>query len=327
MHHASFYPDNPTPPPPFPRFRWPASRSPFDQSLQRSGQSRRHYKFEFKRFPQHQQLAHKTPNRPAPLSVECGAVCSPTNPRKAQDIVRATAVAGTQPKTGHETHLAQHRQQRCSKAGAHPCVAHRHPILLSILMQQARRVQIQCIASRTAGQTLQTPSKQPAKTAQIASRTGEPLEKSRQGRLARHPLDPQHLRHHRVAPQVCHVRQLLGLGITILAQTQAPCIAVKDDCWIWAADAAGISLTMESSRPAKRTKTGGPSMRTELLVGELDLDGLIGSFELNLRCHRFGEPGVCPTIALFSSTTNHSPFGGPFSTAWVRLSGCNWLPR
>jgi hypothetical protein len=33
----------------------------------------------------------------------------------------------------------------------------------------------------------------------------------------------------------------------------------------------------------------------------------------------FGEPGVCPTIALFSSTTNHSPIGGPFSTAWLRL--------
>jgi hypothetical protein len=29
---------------------------------------------------------------------------------------------------------------------------------------------------------------------------------------------------------------------------------------------------------------------------------------------------VCPTIALFSSTTNHSPIGGPFSTAWLRLS-------
>src|ERR1039458_1938427 len=34
----------------------------------------------------------------------------------------------------------------------------------------------------------------------------------------------------------------------------------------------------------------------------------------------FGDPGVCPTIALFSSTTNHSPFGGLFSTAWIRLN-------
>src|ERR1035441_1871385 len=33
----------------------------------------------------------------------------------------------------------------------------------------------------------------------------------------------------------------------------------------------------------------------------------------------FGDPGVCPTIALFSSTTNHSPFGGLFSTAWIRF--------
>jgi len=27
----------------------------------------------------------------------------------------------------------------------------------------------------------------------------------------------------------------------------------------------------------------------------------------------FGDPGSCPTIALFSSTTNQSPFGGAFS--------------
>ena len=34
----------------------------------------------------------------------------------------------------------------------------------------------------------------------------------------------------------------------------------------------------------------------------------------------FGDPGVCPTIALFSSTTNQSPIGGLFSTTWIRLS-------
>ena len=33
----------------------------------------------------------------------------------------------------------------------------------------------------------------------------------------------------------------------------------------------------------------------------------------------FGDPGVCPTIALFSSTTNQSPIGGLFSTTWIRL--------
>ena len=33
----------------------------------------------------------------------------------------------------------------------------------------------------------------------------------------------------------------------------------------------------------------------------------------------FGEPGVCPTIVLFSSTTNQFPIGGSFSTASFRL--------
>ena len=33
-----------------------------------------------------------------------------------------------------------------------------------------------------------------------------------------------------------------------------------------------------------------------------------------------GGPGVGPTIALFSFTTNQSPIGDSFSTAWIRLS-------
>src|ERR1700693_2086890 len=33
----------------------------------------------------------------------------------------------------------------------------------------------------------------------------------------------------------------------------------------------------------------------------------------------FGDPGSGPTIALFSYTTNQSPFGGSFSTAYFRL--------
>jgi hypothetical protein len=33
----------------------------------------------------------------------------------------------------------------------------------------------------------------------------------------------------------------------------------------------------------------------------------------------FGEPGVCPTIVLFSLSTNQFPIGGFFSTARFRL--------
>jgi hypothetical protein len=34
---------------------------------------------------------------------------------------------------------------------------------------------------------------------------------------------------------------------------------------------------------------------------------------------------VCPTIALFSSTTNQSSIGGTFSTTWIRLSSWTGL--
>jgi hypothetical protein len=33
----------------------------------------------------------------------------------------------------------------------------------------------------------------------------------------------------------------------------------------------------------------------------------------------FGDPGVCPTIALFSLSTNQSPIGGSLSTTSFRL--------
>src|SRR6185312_9270788 len=36
----------------------------------------------------------------------------------------------------------------------------------------------------------------------------------------------------------------------------------------------------------------------------------------------FGEPGVCPRIALFSSTTNQFLNGGTFPTALLRLRAC-----
>src|SRR5437867_3022621 len=98
---------------------------------------------------------------------------------KALHIVRTTAIARTKPKTGHQPHLAQDRQQRMqARFGSHSRVAHFHPLLMSILVQQTRRVQIQGIASGPAGQTFQTPAKEWAKTAQVASRTGEPLKKS-----------------------------------------------------------------------------------------------------------------------------------------------------
>jgi len=36
----------------------------------------------------------------------------------------------------------------------------------------------------------------------------------------------------------------------------------------------------------------------------------------------FGEPGVCPRIVLFSSTTNQFLIGGAFPTELFRLSEC-----
>ena len=47
------------------------------------------------------------------------------------------------------------------------------------------------------------------------------------------------------------------------------------------------------ARPVKEgPKSGRPGVRAEFLVGELDLNGLVGALELNLRCHRLVS-GAC----------------------------------
>jgi hypothetical protein len=56
------------------------------------------------------------------------------------------------------------------------------------------------------------------------------------------------------------------------------------------------------------------------LVAELNGDCLAAAVELKSRGCRFGEPGACPTFAVFSPTTNQFPTGGLLSTASFRLT-------
>ena len=61
-------------------------------------------------------------------------------------------------------------------------------------------------------------------------------------------------------------------------------------------------------------------MRAELLVGELDLDGLIGTFELNFRCHRLVSRACARRLIGFIHKNNQSTNGGASPTALLRLS-------
>jgi len=54
------------------------------------------------------------------------------------------------------------------------------------------------------------------------------------------------------------------------------------------------------------------SLRTQPRVSEFDGDCFVGRLNSNPLA-LFGEPGVCPTIVLFSFTTHQFPIGGFFS--------------
>src|SRR5216684_4207883 len=70
-----------------------------------------------------------------------------------------------------------------------------------------------------------------------------------------------------------------------------------------------------------------PGVRAELLVGELDLDGLMGAFELNLWCHRLVSRACARRLIGFIHKDNQSTNGGLSPTALLRLSASRKLNR
>src|SRR5437867_7956029 len=60
-------------------------------------------------------------------------------------------------------------------------------------------------------------------------------------------------------------------------------------------------------------------VRAELLVGEFDLDGLIGTLELNFRCHRLVSRACARGLIGFVHTNDQPTDGGVSPTASLRL--------
>src|SRR6266436_3294355 len=81
---------------------------------------------------------------------------------------------------------------------------------------------------------------------------------------------------------------------------------------------------LQQSNPAapmqKGPKSCCPRMRAELLVGELDLNGLIGAFELNFGRHRLVSRACAHRLIGFVHKNNQSTNGGSSPTALLRLS-------
>lgn len=107
-----------------------------------------------------------------------------------------------------------------ARFGSNPGVADLDAFLLAVLVEQPRRVEVQGVALAFARQLLHPPRKQRPETGEVLPRPGEALEKPCERRLARHPLDPEQRRHHRITTQVGALGEFLRAAEQPLHKTE-----------------------------------------------------------------------------------------------------------
>src|ERR1035437_10275804 len=191
--------------------------------------------------------------------------------------------------------------------GAEAGVADRDAVLMTVLVEQARRVQVERVAFAFAGQFFHRPAEEWAKAREVFAGAGEALKETRERRLAGHAFDAEQLRHHRIAPQVGDVRELLGPTEQALHKAehfgQRRERVVRGRLGVRQAlrhQLAPAALVQE--RPKRRC----PGVRAGLLGGAIDLGGLAGALELDLFGHSLVQRGGARRLDCF-----HSP---PFTS-------------
>jgi hypothetical protein len=197
--------------------------------------------------------------------------------------------------------------------GADPGIADLDAFLVAVLVEQARRVQVHRVALGFAGQSVQRPREERPEAREILPRAGEALEETRERRLARHPLDPQQGRHHRIAPQVGHVGEFLRPTEQALDETEhlgqrAQCVVGGRLRMRQAPGDHFAPATLLQERPKRRSAR----VRAELLVGELDLDRLAGALELDLFGHLLVNRVFALRLIRFHSPSVSSRSVAPF---------------
>ena len=157
------------------------------------------------------------------------------------------------------------------------------------------------------------PGEERTEAREILPRAGEALEETGEGRLAGHALDPEQRGHHRIAPQVGQVGEFLRAAEQALHKAEhfgeRAQGVVRDRRRVRQATCDQFAPTaFVQERPERRR----PRMRTELLVGELDLDGLARALELDLFGHRLVNRALALRLIRFHSPSISSHSVAPF---------------
>jgi hypothetical protein len=120
-------------------------------------------------------------------------------------------VTRSQPELGAELGLGQHRQERMEAwLEAQTGVTHFDAFLVAVLVEQRGGVQVEGVTLAAQRQALHRPAPQRHKAGETLAQAAKTGKEARQGRLARHAPQLQHLGQDRVAPQPRHAREPIG---------------------------------------------------------------------------------------------------------------------
>jgi hypothetical protein len=168
-------------------------------------------------------------------------------------------------------------------------VAHVHPFfLVSIGMEQARAVQIQCVAFAPCRQPLQAPAPQPTEALAIVRRAFKALEETREGRLAADAFNAQQIRQQWVSAQIRDLSQFLGSGQDAGDEAQAQILRRNG---IGAGALRQTTLEQRSkAMPMQKTgKWAKPGMGRYFLCREPDLNCFLTVVNFNNFGHCLGS--------------------------------------
>jgi len=184
-------------------------------------------------------------------------------------------------------------------------------------VQEARRIQIQRVALLPAGQPVQTPLPERPEAAQVVARRSEPLEKTRQHRLAGHTFDPEQFGRQRIAPQIRDVGELARVTQQTVHEGQRLFDRQELVVGSWQGLRQGRSQTLtpvQRAQPAP--EQGAARVRGKLLLREADGDCFAIGFELQCPSHRLVIRACARRLRCF-----HTPPINPQSVAPFQLHG------
>ncbi len=192
-------------------------------------------------------------------------------------------------------------------------VPHGHALLMPVLMQQARGVQVQRVTTWATGQPIQTPAPEGTEAPQVGPRTREALKEPREHRLAGDAFDAQQRGHQRIAPQISHLGELARVAKQPVDKGQR--FLDGQQVIVGRGPRVGKRIGQRLDpvqRPEPAPEGGAARVRGKPLVGELNGDCFAPGFELKSTGHRLVNRACARRLRCFHTPPISSQSVAPF---------------